>query len=338
MIKTIIKRSIITISIILIIFLVIPATAFNLSPFAGSMLIRLFFDKLPKPPFEDPIYRDAVKVSYDISYGKSDDEIFDLYVPISTDIQNCPLIIWVHGGAFVGGDKRDVTYLAEALAYHGYAVASINYTRAPEASYPTPILQLDKAYTFLTTQNYAESDKIDTSRIFLAGDSAGAHTAAEFVIIQTNHTFKNQFLENHKITDFSDTSIPTGMLLYCGPYSAWRFEQISHKLMKFMVNQASWAYFGKKNPLETRFAEEIDIKSNVTANFPPSLIIDGNYMSFADHGRDLAARLSGFDVPVSKMFFDESTGNVPHEFQFDLTTEAAMISLEYTLEFLNQFE
>ena len=335
MIKTILKRFIIVMAVILILLIIIPAIAFNVSPFAGSMIIRLFFEHLPKQPFEDPIFRDAVQVSYDIPYGDSGDETFDLYIPKSNDKQY-PLIIWIHGGAFVGGDKKDVVYLAEALAYNGYAVASINYTRAPEASYPVPIRQLSDACEFLINQTYTDSDKIDTEHIFLAGDSAGAHVAAVFSLLQTNLSFREQFLKTHRITDFTSQINLMGTLLYCGPYSVKRFERISNPVLKFMVQQAGWAYFGNKNPAKGPFADEIDITANVTADFPPTYITDGNLMSFADHGKDLAARLSELGVYVESLFFPTRNEDIPHEFQFDLTSAAGMVSLGRTIAFLNK--
>jgi len=336
MIKTIIRRFIIVTSIILIIFIVIPGIVFNISPFAGSMIIRLLFDHLSKESPEDSAYRDSVHVLYDIAYGNSDDEFLDLYIPKSNDTQY-PLIIWTHGGAFVGGDKKDVTYLAEALAYNGYAVASINYTRAPEASYPTPIRQLNKAYEFLINQTYLYSDKINTDCVFLAGDSAGAHVAAFFAVLQTNQTFRKRFLNVHNITDFSEPKTIAGTLLYCGPFSIQRFNKISNPLMRFMIQQAGWAYFGNKNPAKSPFAYEIDITSNVTADFPPSFIADGNLLSFAEHGKDLTERLSELGVPAEGLFFEDREDDIPHEFQFDLSTDAGMISLEHTIKFLEKY-
>ena len=51
-----------------------------------------------------------------------------------------PCIVWVHGGAYAGGDKEDVTAYAKHLASFGYIVISMNYSLAPKAQYPTPLL------------------------------------------------------------------------------------------------------------------------------------------------------------------------------------------------------
>lgn len=49
----------------------------------------------------------------------------DLYIP--DEGENLPLIIWIHGGAWLGGNKRH--YVPKAHLKSGYAGASINYRR-----------------------------------------------------------------------------------------------------------------------------------------------------------------------------------------------------------------
>ena len=318
-------------------FLIVGAVvAFNVSPVAGSFLIRAMFDKPPAPPPAGMSYENEVVVSKNISYGDSDDALFDLYTPAGND-GPCPLIIWVHGGAFVGGDKADVEFLARAFAFNGYAVAAINYSRAPEAGYPTPVLQTGMAYSFLTESTYPQSDQIDTTRIFLAGDSAGAHIAAQFANLQTNPSYRAAFLSEHTASNFpepiSGDSLK-GMLLYCGPYSIPKLLDAEHPLVKFLVSQTGWAYFKDRNPAQSPFAEEADIIQHVTKNFPPAFITDGNTMSFPQHAKELAERLSTLGVFTQELYFDNSTESVPHEYQFDLREEAGQDALRQALEFL----
>ena len=312
--------------------------AFSVSPVAGSMLIRAMFDKPPAPPPSGMEYENEVIASKDISYGGSRDELFDLYLP-AEGAGPLPLIIWVHGGAFVGGDKADVEFLARAIAVNGYAVASINYSRAPEAGYPTPVLQTGKAYDFLTSGTYPGSERVDTRRIFLAGDSAGAHITAQLAILQTNLPQREAFLSTHKAPDFTapiSGDVLKGVLLYCGPYSIPKLLDAEHPLLKFLVSQTGWAYFKDRNPAQSPFANEADIIQHVTADFPPAFITDGNTLSFPEHAKELAERLSALGVSISELYFDDSPEDVPHEYQFDLRGEAGQTALEYALEFLRR--
>ena len=47
------------------------------------------------------------------------------------DQKYVPTIFWIHGGAFVAGDKNDVRKYATYIASHGYNVVNINYPLAP---------------------------------------------------------------------------------------------------------------------------------------------------------------------------------------------------------------
>ena len=53
-----------------------------------------------------------------------------------------PTIVWVHGGAFVGGSKEELRHWFELLADEGYTVVAPRYSLAPESTYPTPVRQV----------------------------------------------------------------------------------------------------------------------------------------------------------------------------------------------------
>ena len=93
--------------------------------------------------------------------------------PISGDV---PVLLVIHGGGWVAGDKSHITSHAYRIAAEGFAVLSINYRLAPR--YPFPA-QLEDVYAALRyiDQN-ADSLRIDRSRIGVWGYSAGGHLAA----------------------------------------------------------------------------------------------------------------------------------------------------------------
>lgn len=112
----------------------------------------------------------------------------DFYEPEGDTETERPLLIWVHGGSFIGGDKTDfdmVTF-SERFAKKGYACASINYRLG---FFPIDSANAVKAVVRATQDlraaiRYFYKDKqtnnqykIDTNRIFIGGSSAGAITA-----------------------------------------------------------------------------------------------------------------------------------------------------------------
>lgn len=112
----------------------------------------------------------------------------DFYEPQGDTATARPLIIWVHGGSFLGGSKTDIDVqtLSERFAKKGYACASIDYRTGffpiDSANAVKAVVRaqqdLKGAIRFFykdraTTNTY----KIDTTRIFIGGSSAGAITA-----------------------------------------------------------------------------------------------------------------------------------------------------------------
>ena len=112
----------------------------------------------------------------------------DFYEPTGDTSVRRPLIIWAHGGSFLGGTKTDadVTALCQRFAKKGYACASINYRTGFYPFDSTGIVpallravQDMKASIrfFYKDKLTANAYKIDTNNIFIGGSSAGAITA-----------------------------------------------------------------------------------------------------------------------------------------------------------------
>ena len=324
---------------LLILLLPFLLITFIITPKFFSWCLRIFFNSQLKIPPKEFLYTESVSSIYNISYGENHGETLDLHLPVNKK-EKAPLIIWAHGGAYVAGDKAQLTFFARILANYGYAVASLNYTLAPEARYPEQLVQLDKAYTFLTQGKYQEQKSIDTKRIFLGGNSVGAQMMSQFALLQTNLIYRNDFIAAHPDYPLSAV-IPTanlrGILLYCGPYSLKNLQSSPKLLLKLLFGQTGWAYFGKRNLSNLSALDEVDIIPHLTATFPPSFVTDGNNMTFTKQGKDLAVALKTLGVPTTELFFDDAKTKVHHEFQLDLATPEARQALLTVLAFLKKY-
>lgn len=114
----------------------------------------------------------------DVSYvtGSSDPhQILDIKIPDGKG--PFPLVVFIHGGAWVRGDKTDseVGGAMEKALEDGYAVASINYRYAQDAQWPAQIFDCKAAIRHLRAN--AEDYRIDPEQIAVWGCSAGAHLA-----------------------------------------------------------------------------------------------------------------------------------------------------------------
>ena len=104
-------------------------------------------------------------------------EVLDIWVP-DRATGPVPLVIFVHGGAFLGGDKSmdlQIGNVASVLAA-GYAAASLNYRLSGEAPFPAAVQDVKAAVRFLRAN--ASQYGLDPERFAAWGASAGGHLAA----------------------------------------------------------------------------------------------------------------------------------------------------------------
>jgi para-nitrobenzyl esterase len=135
---------------------------------------------LPSPS-PSPIDVPGVTFHEDIAYGSDPAMKFDLFRPAATT--PTPLIVFVHGGGFTGGDKTsgydagDVKGVKQVLAA-GVAYASINYRLLEEVDSEGVLKSLgDSRRVLQFIRHHAGELDIDHSRIALRGGSAGAGTS-----------------------------------------------------------------------------------------------------------------------------------------------------------------
>ena len=123
---------------------------------------------------ETPKVSDGVTVYRDVAYVTDGHERqkLDLYVPDTGE--NLPLLIWVHGGAWRGGDKTH--YNPKEYLKAGYAGASINYRLSQHAVFPAQIEDVKAAVRWLRAN--AETYRLDPNRFAAWGSSAGGHLVA----------------------------------------------------------------------------------------------------------------------------------------------------------------
>ena len=124
----------------------------------------------PQAPQQIP----GVIAQRDIAYVSNGHERqkLDLFLPEKGE--NLPLIVWIHGGGWVGGSKENPPALG--FAKNGYAVASINYRFSQHAIYPAQIEDCKAAIRWLRAN--AAKNRINPDKIGVWGASAGGHLVA----------------------------------------------------------------------------------------------------------------------------------------------------------------
>jgi acetyl esterase/lipase len=101
-------------------------------------------------------------------------QVLDLYLPEQPSAKSLPLIIWIHGGAWMGGSQANPPMLY--LVPRGFSVASIQYRFSSEAIWPAQAYDCKAAIRFLRAN--AATYNLDPDHFGVGGDSAGGHLAA----------------------------------------------------------------------------------------------------------------------------------------------------------------
>ncbi|CBL44486.1 Carboxylesterase family protein [gamma proteobacterium HdN1] len=140
----------------------------------------------------------------DVAYGRLPQQKMDLYFP--TGCEPMASVVFVHGGGWRTGDKREYRYLGRSLAARGYAVAVVGYRLFPEVQFPGFVYDIAQACVFLHERG--ASLGWPNKPFVLAGHSAGAHIAS---LVGLSPVFAAAF--------GWDAPIASGVIGLSGPYS-----------------------------------------------------------------------------------------------------------------------
>lgn len=318
---------------------IIVAIVWVVSPWPAALLIRSLFEKgaaetvaemLPYSPTS------GLDATLDVQYGADTglavaagaDTTLDVYSP-SDSTGPLPTVIWIHGGAWISGDKSNVDPYVKIIAAEGYTTVALNYTVAPEAAYPTAVTQLNQALQFLV--DHAEGYRIDPDRIAIAGDSAGSNLTSQLAVITTDPDYATRLGIEPALTPEQLRAV----VLNCGIYDVSGIPN-APGLTGWGFRIALWAYLGVRDWEDSAGDHEMSTIESVTAEFPSTWISGGNADPLTEsQSKPLAAKLESLGVDVTSVFYPaDETPSLPHEYQFHLDFEQARVALDSTLDFL----
>jgi acetyl esterase/lipase len=267
----------------------------------------------------------------DESYGDDADMLLDVYRPASTDAA-LPLVVWVHGGAWVGGSKEELAGWCRLIASDGRVVVAPRYSLAPEHRYPAPLHQVMAAIAHARAER--ERLGIDPSRIVIGGDSAGAQIAAQLAALVTTPGYADLVGVDATITPEE----LRGLVLACGPYDMALMGRAGSPTGARLVHAVLWAYSGARDPGADQIFRTASVVDHISAAFPPSLITVGDADPLRVHSELLVERLrvAGAPEPDTLLFPEGHQHPLGHEYQFDLDTHAGQRFLERMRGFLRR--
>ncbi|RLL48939.1 alpha/beta hydrolase [Acinetobacter cumulans] len=276
-----------------------------------------------------------IKVYNNIPYMQTPELGLDLYQSAHVaQFAPRPVIVWIHGGGWISGDKEHARGYFKRLADAGYNVVSVQYQFAPEAVYPAQLHQINQAVGYI--QKHAAEYHLNAQQIFLAGDSAGANMASHYAGFVSNPVYA-------KAQNFEPVLEKTqlkGVILHCGIYDLSAFVQTAPEEMKLLewgiVNLVQ-AYTGDRMQ-DTAFLDAISPRQHLSSAYPPVFISGGN-KDFLTESQSMpfVQSLKQANVPVTEVFYPDSKELLVHEYQFMMGKKASRQTLQKTIEFLAQY-
>lgn len=139
-------------------------------------------------PLQQPLADAMPPVACDLAYGEDPRQRLDLYSAGKEGAR--PIVLFVHGGGFVMGDKGGASgwqnaHVGRWAARHGMLGAVLNYRLAPDHTWPAGAQDVGGAVDYLRA--HAARHGGDPDRIFLVGTSAGAVHVAGFLMLRADH-------------------------------------------------------------------------------------------------------------------------------------------------------
>lgn len=157
-------------------------------------LVFKAIDVLAEKPQNAVRYPGIIRVQ-NISYHDESEEynVADLYFrrDIFDDGKKHPVLLYIHGGGFIKGDKDYRITNSEFYAHHGYFVFNIDYRMPPDVTLTENFADIVRAFNYI--EKLSRYCNIDTDKIVVSGDSSGAYQSAMLCAFANNDELRKRF-------------------------------------------------------------------------------------------------------------------------------------------------
>ena len=265
-----------------------------------------------------------VEAIENVSYGSCDKwHLLDLYRPKDAE-GKLPVLLNIHGGAWVYGDKKVYAPYCMYLATQGFAVVNASYRLAPKHTFPAPLEDVGAMVEWVV--DHAEEYGLDVSNLFFVGDSAGAHLATAYTAIQLNEAYAKSF-PGIKV---DERFIPKGLLLNCGVFDIeveWKKQ--GRALTPFLTD-----LLGEKPTVES--VKQMSPAQFITSDFPSVHLTTSNGDFLRKHSYRLKEVLEKKGVEVVCKEYGEKKKPQGHVFHLNLKNKVGQECNADQLEFVKQ--
>ena len=238
-----------------------------------------------------------------IFYGPDREwNLLDVYRPKNSE-GKLPVIVSVHGGGWVYGDKDRYQYYCMSLARHGFAVVNYSYRLAPKHKFPSSLEDTNLVFHWVLKN--ARQYGFDCENIFAVGDSAGAHNLALYCCICTNPGYAAAF-------PFTTPAgfRPSAVALNCGIY---KMEKSKKRDLTTMLMAD---FLPGKGSAEEMY--RISATEHLTGSFPPTFLMtcEGDFL--AEAAKPMLEGLLSLGIETEYHYYGDTDHVLGHVFHCNI--------------------
>ena len=219
-----------------------------------------------------------------------------------------PLLVYIHGGGWVGGDKKVKPSAYQPFLEKGISYASVNYRLTGEVPLPAPVHDAARALQFIRSK--ADEWNIDKNRIALTGGSAGACTSMWLLLhddLADPNSSDPVARESTRVSAAAvrggQTSIdPKVIEPWLGP------NVLKHRMINMAVGEATIEGALKNYDKHRELYLEFSPYNHLDGNDPPLLMTYGNDMTLPSKNAG-----HGIHHPVYGVKMKEKADDAGHE-------------------------
>ena len=258
---------------------------------------------------------DVVRVT-NLAYAREADpeQLLDIYYPAGT-AEKLPIIVSVHGGAYMYGNKEVYQYYCMSLAQKGFTVVNFNYRLAPEHKFPDQLKDINSVMKFICGRVGEYWGDLDN--VFFVGDSAGAQMASQYLAAVTNPKYA-QLLE----LDVPEFTVRAAAL-NCGMY------ELDPVRDKMLIK----CYLGSE---EVMRSARMDVLANISGDYPPCFIMTSTGDFLRGNAEPMGDFLTRRGVENEVHVYGTEEEPLGHVFHCDVRNPIAAVCNEEECEFFRR--
>ncbi len=234
--------------------------------------------------------------------------LLDLYWPVAATAP-LPVIVSVHGGGYVYGDKEVYQYYCMSLAQQGFAVINFNYHLAPERRFPTQLAELNAVLVWAV--EHRAQYRLDTDHLFLVGDSAGAQMASHYAALYANPDFAARY----------PFAVPVGFTLRAVALNCGMYDLAGAALGPELRGTGGLYddYLGKDRRAVPGLPAMLDVLGAIDGRYPPAFVMTSWYDFLRPQAEPMVELLRSRGVPAEyRLYGEEGEDYMGHVFHCNM--------------------